>query len=206
VARIYRITFLGTGGNGELIQPSLHYQTDVPLGGDEPDPNDVAAAVWSHVATQYLNIQPSSSAVHDVVALEEVLAPAIGVAGSHHVGAVGTLTGAASSAPDGCTPVINLHTDTRSRSARGWMFAPPPVFSDKITGNVWSATMKSALDALAALLDDQLTLGTLIVTNLNPVVYSKTRRVRGEDPFTFRVQSASVNPRVHWLKSRMSTP
>jgi hypothetical protein len=86
------------------------------------------------------------------------------------------------------------------------MRPPSPRLADRVSGNVWDGTMLAALNAFCALLDDQLELGTLIITDLNPVVYSKTRHQRSEDPFTFRVTGATPNAKVHWLRSRMTTP
>jgi len=206
VARVYRLTFQCTGANAELIQPSLHYQTDVPPAGDEPDPNDVAAGVWGVLGTQFLACFHNEVNVHDLVALEETLPPAIGVAGLHHVGLAGTLTGAGDWLPEGLVPLINIHTDTRSRSARGWVHMPNPRYSNFISNNVWSGGVNTALDAFAAKLDDSFDLGAVFPTHVNPVVYSRTRRSRGEDPFTFRVTGATARRTVAFLRSRMTTP
>jgi hypothetical protein len=206
VANIYRLQFECVHTDGTLAQPSLHYQTDVPAGGDEPDPSDVASAVWSHLGSAFKACFTSSYTVTALAALEEVLPPAIGIAGTHVVGEAGTLAGSGDSMPQGAVPLINLHTGTRSRSARGWLRLPSPRLADRVSGNVWDGTMLAATGAFCALLDDQLELGTLIITDLNPVVYSKTRAQREEEPFTFRVTGATTNPKVHWLRSRMTTP
>jgi hypothetical protein len=206
VARIYRLQFDCVTDLGTLVMPSLHYQTDVPAGGDEPDPSDVASAVWSHLGSAFKACFSSHTTVTSVAALEEVLPPDIGVAGTHTVGEAGTLAGSGDSTPDAMTVLVNLHTNTRSRSARGWLHMPPPRWADRLSVSGWDGTMMTAIGAFAALLDDQLELGTLIITDLNPVVYSKTRRQREEDPFTFRVTSATGRTAAHWLRSRMTAP
>ena len=61
-------------------------------------------------------------------------------------------------------------------------------------------------DALAAKLDDSFDLGSIIITHVNPVVYSRTRRLRGESTWTFKVTSATANHQVRWLKSRLTAP
>jgi hypothetical protein len=206
VARIYRLQFECVTDIGTLVQPSLHYQTDVPLGGDEPDPDDVAAAVWGHVGTTFKNCFSSHTTVTAIAALEEVLAPDIGVAGTHTVGEVGTLAGSGDSMQDSVCPLINLHTAVRSRSARGWMFMPPPRWSDRWSVVGWDGTLQADLAAFCAQLDDVIDLGTLIITHLNPVVYSRTRRQRATSPWTFRVASATARTKAHWLRSRATAP
>ena len=206
MARTYRTTFKCTGTNSRLIQPSIHYQTDVPLGGDEPDPSDVASAIWSHLASGFTNITPNSVTIHELVVLEEVVKPDIGVAGSHTIESAGSLSGSAPYLPDGLVGIVNMHTDTRSRSARGWWHTPSPGFASYVNENSWQGTWPGLVNTLCALLDDQLELGTLQITKLNPVVYSPTRHKQGLDPYTFRVKSATLNPVPHWLRPRMSAP
>lgn len=206
MSRIYRITFKCAKSDGTLAMPSVHYKEDVPAGGANNDPSELASKVWDHVGPAFKATFSSLYTVQEVLALEEVVPPAIGVAGSHTVNEAGTLTGTGDSMPDGAVAVINVHTNTRSRSARGWFHPPSPRWADRVSGNSWDGTMLTALNALCAVLDDSISEGGTFPPTLVPVVYSRTRAVRGQDPFAFDVTSLSVNPRVHWLKSRMSTP
>lgn len=206
MARTYRLTFMCTGGDTQLVQPSLHYQTDVPPLGDEPDPNDVAGAVKDHLQTAFRACFPSDATLHDVVALEETLPPDIGVAGLAHVGLAGTFSGSGAQIPEGLVPLVNLHTGSRSRSSRGWMHMPSPRYASTVSYDVWNSSILTALDAFAALLDDSMDLGAITPTHLNPVVYSRTRRQRSEDPYTFRLTGATVNRTPKWLRTRMTTP
>ena len=83
---------------------------------------------------------------------------------------------------------------------------PSPHWSDFVSNNVWSGSGLTALNALAAVLDDSITESGTFPCTLVPVVYSRTRAQRAETPFSFDVSSVTLNPRVHWLKSRMTTP
>lgn len=208
MARVYRVTIRAHHSNGALIEPSLHYQTDVPTTGDEPNPDDVAAGAWTLLGTAFKACCHSSITVDDVVAAEEVLKPDIGVGGAHTVNQVGTMSSASASETHGLVAVINRHTGIRSRSARGWLMMPSPCLTDQTNGDAWAAsgTYKLALDAFALLLDNSFDLGSILVTNVNPVVYSRTRRARGESPWVFRVTSATVNPQARFLHSRLSVP
>jgi hypothetical protein len=206
VSRIYRATIKATYGDNALAMPSFHYQTDVPPLGDEPDPQDVADALWSHWGSAAL---AALGDVHvaSLLVTEEVLPPDIGVAGEHTVNLNGTMAaGTGTAAPDGLTVVLNRHTGTRSRSSRGWTLWPGPSNNSYLNHNVYTAGALAAYNALAALLDDSMDLGSITPTHLNPVVYSKTRRQREEEPWTFRVTSVTVNSVPHWLRSRMTVP
>jgi hypothetical protein len=207
MARVYRATFKCHLVNLALVMPSLHYQTDVPPLGDEPDPNDVADGIWTLLGSAALAAMPGEVHCDELVVTEEVLPPDVGVAGAHTVGLNGTLPGGTGAElPDGIAAIVNLHTGTRSRSSRGWTIWPGPSSSSHVDHNTFTGAYLSAILAFAALLDDSFDLGSVTPTHVNPVVYSKTRRQREEDPYTFRVTSASVNRTTHWLRSRMDVP
>lgn len=206
MSRIYRATFECHHSNGTIARPSLHYQTDVPLAGSEPDASDVANGIWTLLGTEFRAICPTSVTVDAISVAEEVIAPDIGAAGSHTVALAGTMTVSGDPMPEGLVPVLNLHTDVRSRSARGWLHPPGPMGSSRVSGDSWTSVYLGVLNAFCAKLDDGFDLGTLQITRVNPKVYSRTRRERAEDPFVFSVKSATVNPRPHWLRTRMTTP
>jgi hypothetical protein len=106
-------------------------------------------------------------------------------------------------------PVINFHTATRSRSARGWQMLAGPRREADCAGDNWDQTTAywSALQSYAALLEDHLTYTVApIGTILRPVVYSRKRHHANTSPWTFDVTSATVNPQSRWLKSRLTSP
>jgi len=75
-----------------------------------------------------------------------------------------------------------------------------------MSGNQWTSAFKAILGTLAALLDDDMSLGSVDPSTLHPVVYSRTRHMRGLSPYTFKVTSATVNASEHFLRSRMTSP
>jgi hypothetical protein len=144
--------------------------------------------------------------VDALVVSEEVLPPDLGAAGVHVVGAAGTSTLSTEYLPRELVPIVNLHTDTRSRSARGHLALACPSGSSSIGVRVWTGAYLTAFQAFAAKLDDTFSLGVVGETTVRPVVYSKTRRKRALDPYTFHVVNATVNTRPKWLRSRGTTP
>ena len=206
MARVYRATVEGHYADGTIVRPSVHYQTDVPALGDEPAPNDIADAIWSHIGTAWHNCSSSDVRYDQLVVSEQTVPPAVGVAGVHAINANGTNGLGSGNEPQGRVASVNLHTGTRSRSARGHFCMPPPLSATALSNGSWVGSYMTTLGALAALLDDSFDVGSVVITHVNPVVYSRTRALRGQDPFTFRVTGASANPRPHWLRSRMTSP
>lgn len=207
MSRVYRATVKGHEQNGALVMPGFHYQTDLPPLGGEPDPADVASALWSHIGTAALAATPNTIIIDELVVTEEVLPPDVGVAGSHTVATAGTLAGGSGNQlPDGIACVLDRHTATRSRSSRGWTMWPGPASSSQLLHNVFTSAYLISIDALCALLDDDFTVGLITPTTVHPVVYSKTRRQRLETPFTFQVTSVTSNDVPTWLRSRMDVP
>jgi hypothetical protein len=206
VARIYRAVLKAHHDDGTLIEPSVHYLTDVPTAGSEPDPDDIASGVHSLIGEAYRQTLHSTCTYDDVIVTEMVLPPAIGASGSHHVGAAGGVSSAAYDLPKALVPIVNLHTGVSSRSARGWLMLGGPGAEAATANQKWTGAFLTAYQAFAALLDNSFDLGSVFPTHVNPVVYSRTRHRRGTDPHHFRVTGASASDVPHWLRSRMSSP
>ena len=197
-------------GNGVLVEPSLHYQTDVNLLEDEPAPDDVASDLAGKLASPFRAMSRTELTLDSIVVREEVLKPAIGDVGAFNVAGAGTGLSGSITAPHALVPVFDLHTKTHSRSARGWMMGPGPgasLFSGA-NGDNWdaSAGLVIAFQNFAALLDDTVAFGGIGTGHYNPVVYSRTRHARGNTPYTFKVTLATLNPQVRWLKRRLTAP
>lgn len=207
MSKVWRLTFKCDYADGTLVEPSLHYQSDVAPLGDEPDGDSVADAVYTHLGADFLQSLPTVVTLHDLVATEQVVPPAIGAQGSHHVGLPGIGISGAQDLPRELVPLVNMRTNTVSRSARGHIFLCGPGDKSKVVDRKWTdAFIAGAYQGLVDKLDDQLTLGAVNPTHLNPVIYSRTRHLRDQDPFTFGVVSAAVKVRPTWLRSRGTSP
>lgn len=207
MSRIYRCTVKAHFSSGILVEPSVHYQTDLSLGGDEPDPDDVATGIWDHIGSAWLNTAASGLHFDELIVAEQVVPPALGAAGSHTIDTGGTssLT-SGDDMPTGIVAIVNVHTNTRSRNSRGHFCLSPPAVSGVHAAQGWTSGYTTAVNSLCALLDDVITIGSIITTDLRPVVYSRTRHLNNTAPWTFPVSSATLNPTCHWLRSRMTSP
>jgi len=209
LARTYRATFKCEDlDNGSLVEPSLHYQTDLATGGNEPEPIDVAEGIWALLGSPFLNLTSTRiRCVGLLVRSEEIPSSGIlPVEAFRSVSSAGLLAVTEGDLPRELVAICNLHTATSSRSARGYITLPGPYSEGYLTGKLWAGTYATAGNAFAALLDNSFDLGAIQTAHVNPVVYSRTRRIRGFSPFTFKVTSATFNTRPHWRRSRGTSP
>lgn len=166
----------------------------------------MAHDIWIHLGVQFVACFPASITVHELVVSEQVLKPDIGVVGAVALNSSGTLAGSGDAMPTGLVPLVNLHTNVHSKSARGWLHLPSPVFSEFVNRNDWKAAYKDAVAGLLELIPTGFDMGTFLPTHVNPVVYSRTRHTRGQSPYTFHLSNATLNSQPHWLRSRMDIP
>lgn len=207
MARIYKATIRCHHSNGVLVEPGLHYQTDVAPAGSEPDPDDVASGLWSHIGANFQAATVDDITIDEVVVVEQVLKPIIGVVGVHPVGGPGLMAGGTNALPKELVPIIHFHSAAHSRSARGWSFLGGPLNSGRLAaGGVWDGTMTAALDGLVNALKSSYTLGTALPTHVNPVVFSRTRLQRNQEPVAFAVTDVTYDTHPTWLRSRESAP
>lgn len=206
VSATYRCTFVCEQSNGVLIEPSVHFQTDLSFVGDEPSPDDVAGGAWTLLGTAFKALCRTDVTVHRLVATEQVLKPAIGAVGLHTVEEAGTYSAADAHVPAALVPLINLHTAVASRSARGHLFLGGPRDTITLISGKWSSSWLTRMTTFADLLDNSFDLGTIDVTHVHPVVYSRTRHRNGTEPHTFRVTKATANNQPTWLRSRLTVP
>lgn len=209
MAKVYRFSYVGHLATGVVFNTGLHYQTDVPPAGSEPAPADILTAIDGHLRTAFRACLQNGYTVDSAELREEVDLSTGDVpsAASLVVNQLGTLTGGSNILPDATTGIIKLKTDAALRSGRGYMAIPGPRNASFLAdGQNFGSSWTSLLNTFAALLDDSMDLGTVLITHLNPVVYSRTRRARGLTPYTFQVVEGIVNPRVRWRRSRTTAP
>jgi hypothetical protein len=206
VAKIYRCTFKCSYSDGTLVQPSIHVLTDVPTAGSEPNPSDISDGVWGNLEFYFKPCCPTTVTIHELVATECVIPPAIADEGHTVIETAGTGSVGDGDLPRELVALLNIHTNTASRSARGWMFLPSPGDAGALVDGGWHTDYQTKYGDLAGQLDLSFTLGSLFPSTVNTVVYSRQRHLRGLEPHAFRVTSATLNPRPKWLRSRGSTP
>jgi hypothetical protein len=206
MAFIYHAVFHCTYDDGTLALPGLHFQTDVPPLGDEPQVEDVVNAIADHYFSAFLDVLPTT-ATWDSLELTQIPDPGeVGVAATSPQGSSGQLDVGQADLPKGVVGVISKKTNAASRSARGHIVLPSPLNEAYLDNGNWTGVYLQKMQAFAALLDDVLTLGSLQPSSLNPVVFSRTRQLEARVPYTFQVTGAVTRVKATWLRSRQSSP
>ena len=204
---IYRATIVGHSlVDSALIESTLHYRTEPPVGGDEPAPDDVATGIWGLLGTAFIAVTSTRVHIDRLDLLQVATPPGTAIGGTHSVNATGTLAASSLDYPAAACLGVNLRTATRSRRSRGFTHLPPCYDAVYSLGNTFGGAYLTNANTLAALLDNSFDLGSVLITHCHPCVYSPTQYKQGLAPVYYDVTSATVNPVCRFVKSRMTSP
>ena len=215
MAKIYRFEMHYTDtDNGEDGLSTVHYQTDVPVAGTEPSPSTVLNLILNHFSstghncTKWTNAMYNSAVLTKAVVREEVAPGSGDVPGTSEelLSLPGTLSiGSGVQCPSGLCLWLKFGTGVALRSARGGTHTPGAmsVLVLNQTGQFdqttswWTNSV-----ALAAAIKDKLDNVFSSTGDINPGVYSRTRRARGFDPFFFELDVVTPDIDPRWLRRR----
>lgn len=215
MAKIWRFTAEAENLlNGQKQVVHIHYQTDVPLVGSEPSAADVLDFILDHFSTAGHNMSIFAGSMFSPAKLtravvREELDPssgAIPAVAEETLSIVGTQAlGAADATPSGLTIWLAFRTGTASRSARGgthW-FGPYNVNMLDSVGK-WDTAggVFLNLGSTATVIAQSMSNVFDSTGDINPVVYSRTRRGRGQSPFVFPITAVPVSSEPRWLRRR----
>ena len=204
---IYRLSFKGHFPDNQQFMTGVHVHTAPPPLGSEPAIADVLAAWDTHLYTAFracvnANITIDSEELRSVPDPNSGDVPAVAALTKNQVGTLANGTGLL---PDGVTAILQIKSSAASRSGRGYMSFPSPLYSSYLaTSNGWGTGLTTPMNAFGVLLKDTLTIGTLLDTHTSCVVYSKTRAIRSESPNEFDIISALTRVKPSWRRSRMN--
>lgn len=217
MSKVYRIEFVCT--NLRSAQEELttaHVQTDVPIAGTEPGAAAVLSIVADHFSTtghDMVNFRSGmySSARLDRIRAREETDPndtgAVGEVAEETINLAGTQTSSGDVTPDGLCVWCAFRSAAAIRSGRGGTHFPGPVDADRLDSNglwdtgtaFWTATL-----ALAAKFADDMEDTFQTTGDVLWVIYSRTRRARGDSPYVFGVTDAVPTAHPRWLRRRMA--
>jgi hypothetical protein len=199
---------------------TIHYQTDLGALSGEPAAARVLEELEQHYSTSgtSLNVWTSAMRADCVITktrVREEVAPGSGDIPAQAEN-VQSKPGLISAVAGDKLPIevcvwIKLTSDVASRSSRGGLHLPPQLDPTQLDSNGrWQASwLAGNLDVIEAAIVDTLDdvfpeeVGN---ASLIPVIYSKTRRARGQSPFTFQITHAVSQDRVRWLRRRGIAP
>lgn len=168
------------------------------------DPSDAADEVSTKLTTAYKAMLGTGDTLHDLTVTQVGVAPADVVQHVKTLEVAGTRTLVNNALEDAVCAVISLKTGTPKRFARGRLFAPPCLDSDKLNnGGVFliSGSYLINVKAFAALLTAAWTAGD---DTFAPIVWSELQYQRAATA-VFPISAYACDGRQHWLRSRMGS-
>jgi hypothetical protein len=213
VAKVWRFIVTGTDSDsGQECVHNLHYQTDVPLLGSEPSADTVLDELEQHYSTsgtnflKWANVATTLHTYTNLAVREEVETGSGDVPGAaaKDIAVVGVRTAGSNLLPSAICPWIRLKTASAIRSARGGVHLPPTLNEATLnahgvysgTTSYWTAII-ALRDSIIDVLDDVFS----STGDIKPVIYSQTRRDRGES-FTFDLTTGDPSIQPRWLRTR----
>jgi hypothetical protein len=213
VARVYRFALAGIDSDsGQECVHNLHYQTDVPIAGSEPSADTVLNELLEHFSTSGTNLLKWANVAttlhtftHASVRSEiETGSGDVPEAAGVDLAIVGLRTAGSNFLPSAVCPWIRLKSASAIRSGRGGVHLPPTLNEAVLEAHgVYSATSSywTNVLALAASILDVLDDVFSTTGDIKPVIYSQTRRDRGES-YTFDLTAADPSRQPRWLRTR----
>lgn len=211
MAQVYRCSYESTR-RGVKIVNTFHVVARQVGGETGPSSADsVRDALHAALTTKYRALLDAVATVDDLLVREELDPSSGGIPAQslQSIGLAGTRALATAELPPSACIVATFVTNAAVRSGRGRMWYSI-LDKDNIgaTGLVVQAGV--CWTNLAAYLDELKTIhhvtGTLGGWDLAQVIYSRTRRARGDANYWFDVTGYVRRPTVHWLESRATAP
>lgn len=200
---------IGKRGTVDVVH-TAHFQTDLDPGEDEPSPADILDAIGDHTAagaTKYglwFDLAESDVLYNKAEVYEEVLKPDIPGTAADAISHAGT-NGAPGTLPHELCAYLQLRTDFASRSARGGTHSAPCTRSACFTADLFvtGSVLGTSMTALGNKLKTSFNNGSLLgPVTIHPVIYSRTRRIRGDTPYTFNITNFVVSNQPRFLRTR----
>jgi len=217
VATVWRFTVGGTDSTGgQEWNSTMHYLTDVPLGQGEPNATKVLEEIVAHFGStttgmeRWLATVPSTVKLTFARVYEELPATSTEVAEAAeltfaYAGAVAVLD---PNLPFAMCVWIKFGSGLASRSSRGGTHLSPTLDQNHLTtAGIWDTSLSwwSANVALANYMKEKISdvFGDPSETgDINPVIYSRTRRNNSLTPYTFPITSAACSSVPRWIRRR----
>jgi hypothetical protein len=178
---------------------------------DDVTADAVRDALNTALTTKYRALMPTTFSV-DLFDVREEVDPAGGAIPSESsltIAAAGTRAVGTFGEPLGLSQVVSFKTNAAIRSGHGRMWIPI-VDKDVLNTSGQLITTGALATATTAFFDElKSNHGVTIVADswtLSQVVYSRTRRARGDANYYFDVTAYIRRLTPHWLRSRMTAP
>jgi hypothetical protein len=212
MATVWRCNYDSIRGGVGIVN-TFHVVARPDSGSDDPSADTVRDVLDAALTTKYRALLTADATVLDLTVREE-LAPGssdIPRESVKTIGAAGTRTVTDTNLPNSITQLVTIRTNAAVRSGHGRLFLPPPVNSNALTATgIWRATDAYWINATTFMtelnLNHNWTVLGLPVGHLSTIVYSRTRRARGDSAYYFDMTGYVQRTAPHWLRSRSTAP
>lgn len=212
MATVWRCSYESTR-LGVTFVNTFHVVGRPTLPADDPSADTVRDVLNTALTTKYRAVLSNDTTLQTLTVREE-LDPS-----SHDIpresvltiGALGTRAVANTNMPPSMTLLATIRTNAAVRSGHGRLFLPPPIEQGALTANgIWLTTNGYWIASntfMAELINDHtFTVLGVPAGSIDPVVYSRTRRLRGDSNYYFDVTAYVLRTIPHWLRSRATAP
>lgn len=217
MAKIWRFELQSHDDDGGQDEVShVHYQTDVPLAGTEPSASTVLNLILNHFSSSSHNMTKWTNAMYSQTRLTRAVVRSEVEPGSGDIPETaeevlslpGTLSiGTGVQLPSGMCTWLKYDTGVAIRGGRGGTHLPGGMSALVLdsTGRFdTSLTYWTNVNACAASILDKLDNVFSSTGDINPGVYSRTRRARGFSPFFFELEHVTPDRDPRWLRRRQN--
>lgn len=211
MAAVWRVTYESSSAGVLFVNTHHVVSRPVGLSTGAPSADQVRDALNTALTTKYRALLPSTFSV-DVLDVREEVDPASGdipEQSSMAIGLAGTRAVGTYETPLGLSQVVSFRTNAAVRSGHGRMWIPV-VDKDVLSTSGQLITTGALATATTAFFDELKSTHTITdggnSWDCKQVVYSRTRRARGDEFFYFDVTAYIRRLTPHWLRSRQSAP
>jgi hypothetical protein len=211
--RIWRCSYDTTNYTGVTIVNTFHVKS-VPdlLATSDESAAGVRDALNTALTTKYKAMVASFDTVNALTVREELAPGSSAIPGEAvaTIGAVGTRSASDQYLSPGLCALATLDSSAAIRGGKGRMFMPPAYYSAAAASNgTWLSSNSywtTMVTFLTELLSTHHSGTTDLGHNLVPVLYSRTRRARGETNYAFDLTGYRLRTKQHFLRSRTTAP
>lgn len=213
MSKVFRVAFEAVGWKGAQIVQT-HHVVSRPHGAaiGDPSADEVRDAMDTALTAKYRDCLTTLDSLTGLMITEEVPPGSGDVPAQSFKSLSGAGTRAASSQhlSPGLTIMSSVKSNAAVRGGRGRAWGPPCYDEGQTaadgkwltSGSYWTK-WNLYMDAMTA---DHDIGGPIDYQRLSAIVYSRTRRARGEANYYFDITGYSTRPEQHFLRSRVTAP
>jgi hypothetical protein len=212
MATVWRCSYESTRA-GVTVVNTFHEVARPDSGSDDPSADTVRDVLHAALTTKYRAVLPTDAIVQSLTVREELAPSDTGIPREsvQTIGLAGTRTISDTNLPMSMSLLATIRTNAAVRSGHGRLFLPLPTQQSTLTAaGIWRAAdgywIASGAFMTELNLNHNWTVLGLPVGHLSTVVYSRTRRARGDAAYYFDMTAYVLRTAPHWLRSRSTAP